>query len=166
MSLTRKRQVFVCEYLACWNATEAARRAGYAHPNMAGPRLLVNDSVSQKIKARIDEKAMSADEVLLRLAEQARNSIGEFLILDGNTWRIDLAKVKENGHLIKSLKDGTHGVEIDLHDAQAALVHLGRTHGLFVDRSKSTIDLNVVDRDELSRKLDSLAAANEADGGS
>lgn len=72
MALNHKRQKFVEEYLKCWNATEAARRAGYAHPNTQGPRLLVNVCVKNLITERLDELHMSADEVLERLARIAR----------------------------------------------------------------------------------------------
>ena len=36
-TLTERQRRFVREYLASGNATEAARRAGYAHPNKQGP---------------------------------------------------------------------------------------------------------------------------------
>lgn len=73
--LTGKQSVFIEEYLRCWNATEAARVAGYAHPNKDGPENLVKAGIADLIKARIAEKAMSADEVLIRLAEHARGSL-------------------------------------------------------------------------------------------
>ena len=67
MALTNKQRVFVEEYLRCWNATEAARRASYAHPNVAGPRLLVNVSIAAEIEHEVSERSMSADEVASRL---------------------------------------------------------------------------------------------------
>lgn len=53
MALSPKQEQFVSAYIgvANGNATEAARRAGYAHPNKQGPALLVNLG----IKIRIDE---------------------------------------------------------------------------------------------------------------
>jgi len=50
-TLTPKQQSFIDEYLACGNATEAARRAGYKHPNKQGPENLV------KLGGFIDEQA-------------------------------------------------------------------------------------------------------------
>lgn len=52
-SLTTKQEAFIGFYLgsARFNATKAARLAGYAHPNKQGPPLLVNLG----IKARIAE---------------------------------------------------------------------------------------------------------------
>ena len=49
--LTPKQQCFIDEYLACGNATEAARRAGYRQPNVQGAQNLV------KLSNFIDEQA-------------------------------------------------------------------------------------------------------------
>jgi len=77
-NLTRKRQAWIDEYFQCWNATEAARRVGFAHPNTQGPRLLLDVSIQALISARLKEKQMSADEALIILAEQARADLGDF----------------------------------------------------------------------------------------
>jgi hypothetical protein len=76
-----KQRAFVEEYLKCWNATEAARRADYAYPRQAGSRLLTNVDIQEYVKARVDEIAMGADEVLLGLTEQARADLGTFFKL-------------------------------------------------------------------------------------
>lgn len=135
--MNRKQQVFVSEYLKCWNATEAARRAGYKQPHSQGPRLLENVGVAEAIRARIEEKAMSADEVLLRLAEQARGTMAAFL--DENE-QIDLeaARRADALHLVKSISQSARGIRIELYDAQAALSLIGKAHGLFVDRQEIT----------------------------
>ena len=74
--LTNKQKVFVEEYLQCWNATEAARRAGYKHPNSRGPENVVKRSIQAKIVERLAEKAMAADEVLEQLAARGKGGIG------------------------------------------------------------------------------------------
>lgn len=131
---TAKRRVFLEEYLRCWNATEAARRAEYKHPNVQGPTLVKLSAIADAIQERIAQKAMSADEVLLRLAEQARAIQAQYLQPDGT---VDLERLIQDGyaHLVK----GTHwdrngNLTIDFHDAQSALVHLGRHLGVFVDK--------------------------------
>jgi hypothetical protein len=148
---------FLIEYLSAEkpNATAAAERAGYKTPNKQGPRLLQNP----KIRAAIDEYfhayEMSAREVIARLSDQARGSLGDFLdIEDGRDPALSLAKAKREGklHLLKKFKqkkvtytnkDGeeteTEWIEVELHDPQAALVHVGRYHGLFTD--KTDIDI-------------------------
>lgn len=138
--LTDKQQIFVNEYLICWNATEAARRAGYKGNGNTLGVIGFENLRKPKIKAivgeRMAELAMPADEVLLRLGEQARGDIGEFLrFSDGMKLpTIDIEKGKDKTHLIKKLnyKDGS--VSFELYDAQAALVHIGRRHGLFTDK--------------------------------
>jgi len=72
MPLTNKRIAFVEHYLACWNASEAARRAGYAHRS-EGPRLLSNADVQAYVKLRLADIQMTADEVMQRLADHARD---------------------------------------------------------------------------------------------
>lgn len=129
--LTAKRRRFVEAYLTTWNATEAARQAGYSYPGKVGPRLTKTPAVEQAIRARIEAVAMGADEVLMRLAQQARASIGDYL---DETGEIDWLKVKRDGHLIKSAARNSRGDRIELYDAQAALVHIGRHLALFVDR--------------------------------
>ena len=136
MALNTKRRVFVEEYLRCWNATEAARRAGYAYPRRQGHRLLTNVDIQARVKERIQEKAMSADEVLLRLAEQAKGDMADFVNIEVRGGILDFQKAKNLGltHLIKSVSWSKSGVRIELYDAQSALSLLGKHHGLFKDR--------------------------------
>jgi len=143
MALTNKRQIFIEEYLRCWNATEAARRAGYKHPNVKGSQLVKVSVVAKEIKRRLTQVAMDADEVLARLSQQARADIGEFVIkTDKGLISLDWEKLREAGltHLVKSLIPTRYGTKIELHDAQAALVHLARSHALFKDRVDVTSD--------------------------
>jgi hypothetical protein len=49
--LNLRQAAFVREYLIDLNATAAAGRAGYKHPNVQGPRLLVNVGVAQALEA-------------------------------------------------------------------------------------------------------------------
>ena len=131
-----KRQIWLIEYFQCWNATEAARRAGYAHPNSYGPQL--RQKLQEEIDAQLDELAMPAREVLARLGEHARATMDDFIEvieLDDSgrsTAIVSLSKAKRLGrlHLIKKLvynKGG--GYTLELHDAQSALQHLDRYHG-------------------------------------
>lgn len=226
--LTDKQKVWLETYLTCWNATEAARQAGYAFPNVEGPKNLVNPSLAEVVKSRIAEKAMTADEVLIRLGEQARSTMDDFLILrpvrvtptvtrpvgeviaalaaqvefeeeyadraglEGKEMEahtaemarirrrilrlqirlerdpdatedvpgptieqmvpdIDLAKATERDklHLVKSYnaKDG----KVELYDAHAALVDIGKHHGLFKDVTEVQLDWDKLSEDELQR---------------
>jgi hypothetical protein len=54
-------------------------------------------------------------------------------------WRVDLEKAEQLGvtHLVRKISYDREGrPELELYDAQAALVQLGRHHALFVDRSQ------------------------------
>jgi len=79
--MTRKQQIFIDEYLKCWNAAEAARRAGYSVKTAysIGHELLNKPEVEAAIQARLEEVHMGADETLQRLADMARGDMGEFL---------------------------------------------------------------------------------------
>ena len=164
--LSAKRRAFVEEYLSCWNASEAARRAGYAHPRRQGSRLLSFVDIQALIKARLAEKAMSADEALTRLAEQGRGGWTEYLLEDGS---IDLARLLEDGkgHLVKGTKwDRQGNLVVEFYDAQAALVHIGRHHKLFTDRKELDLapDLKTDAKDKLAQLLNRLAPEGTESG--
>jgi phage terminase small subunit len=169
MAFTNRQEVWIEEYFRTWNATEAARRAGYAHPKSAGTENLANPAIAEEIKARIAEKTMGADEALVRLAEQARAEYSAYFKPNGT---VDLKKLLADGkgHLIKKIKPGKFGDEIEFHDAQTALLNIGRHHKLFVDRTEMSGDLNFTESESASEriagKLDSIVARIRAQGDS
>jgi len=151
MALSAKQKAFIEEYLRCWNATDAYQAIypkssrDAARANAA--RLIANDSISEELQRRIDERAMSANEVLDRLAEQARADYKDFLVVAPNgDIALDMAKAEGKTHLIRRvtqkrtvrrLKDAEideTSLTLELHDAQAALVQLGKHHKLFTDQ--------------------------------
>lgn len=81
--LTRKQQVFVAEYLKCWNASEAARRAGYSEKTAyaIGSELLRKPEIKELVDACLQEIQMSADEALVRNAQVGRGDLGDFFKL-------------------------------------------------------------------------------------
>ncbi len=169
--LTTRQRVFVEEYLQCWVGTEAAIRAGYSKKtaNEQAAQLLAKLSIKQHIERRIGELRASTDEVLLRLASQSRANIDYFL--DGNSL-IDLDKARAAGrmHLVKKIKQHTtriskpdgedveyHDIELELYDAQAATVQLGKLLGMHVER------VHITDwRDEIVELLRAKRIAPEA----
>ena len=138
--LTNKQKLWLEEYLQCWNATEAARKAGYKNPRHSGYENRTKPYIEKRIRQRLRESAMSADEVLSRLAEQARGTIADFIDASVASGIPDLTEAREKGllHLMKSISWTKQGMRIELYDAQAALVHLGRHHGLFKDQVEIT----------------------------
>lgn len=77
MSLSEKQLRFVEEYMIDLNATAAAERAGYAHPNKQGPRLLVNVGIQEEIQKRrqaVSAKAeLTAADVIRGLHKEAND---------------------------------------------------------------------------------------------
>jgi phage terminase small subunit len=185
--LTGRQRAFVEHYLTCWNASEAARRAGYseATAGVIGWENLKKPYIAAALAARIAELKISADEVLLRMAAIARGSISPFLEIDKETGELtgfDFGKQTEDGlpvegtakpiHLLKkasitrkTFKGVTEEVvTIELYDAQAALVKLGEHHRLWTTRVE--VDATIHDKldtaaDEAQRKLLGFAGASE-----
>lgn len=136
--MTNKQKNFIEEYLACFNATRAAKAAGYSEKTAysIGHENLNKPEIKKRIHQRLTEKAMSADEVLMRLADQARADISDFIKKFG---AIDWEAVQEKGYLVKKVshRAGKQS-SIELYDAQAALEKLARAHGLFLDKQEIT----------------------------
>jgi phage terminase small subunit len=137
-TLTDRQRRFIEEYLQCLNASEAARRAGYTgEANVVGPRVLANVGIRRIVDARLAEMTLPASEILTRLTEQATASIADFIAIDPDgSMRLDLATAHANGklRLVKALVPTPAGIKLELYDAQAALVHLGKHHGLWKER--------------------------------
>ena len=81
MSLTQKQEAFVAEYLVDLNATAAAERAGYEHPNKQGPRMLVNVGIAKAIasaQARRSERTeITQDYVLTAIKDTIEQYRGD-----------------------------------------------------------------------------------------
>lgn len=151
--MTNKQRLFIEAYLTTWNATQAAIQAGYS-PDTAysiGSENLKKPEIAQAIEQAISERAMTANEVLLRLASHARGTMEDFI--DPDSLSLDLRKAVEKGqlHLIKKFKvttitkddTQTDVFEFELYDSQAALVHLGKHHKLFTDKISLDGDVTV-----------------------
>lgn len=153
------------EYLRCWNQTEAAKAAGYApgRARKSASRVFARPEMQAYIAERISERAMGADEVLVRLAEQARAEYARY-ITEFGTVDLDRMIAEGKGHLIKGIKWDRDGRRIvEFHDAQTALVHLGRHHKLFTDRTEEDVHVTLEGaREELERRIDQFMARRDA----
>lgn len=138
MALTGKQELFVNAYLQCWNATEAARRAGYAGTDeslaVIGSNNLRKVKIAERINERLKANAMDADEVLSRLADIARGDMGDFI--HPESLSIDIQQ--GNTRLVKKIKyvvystddDQTETVEFEMYSALDALKQLAKVHSL------------------------------------
>jgi phage terminase small subunit len=151
--LTNKQRVFIDEYLQCWNATEAARRAGYSErtATVIGHENLTKPDIRAEIETRLSEKHMSADEALTLLADMARGDLGEFMDVTPSGFVLDLLNddgSRKNTRLIRKIKQRVTTflakkesdedreiieTEIELYDAQAAIDKVLRVAGKYKD---------------------------------
>lgn len=164
--LNKRQQLFIAYYCESWNATEAARRAGYSAKaaSVTGYDNLRNPKIKAEIDRRIAE-IMPKGEVVQRLAAMARADFTDFSqsgpeaivistetrrhgktimveqrTITRNVVRLDLEKAAQLHKLglIKKYKIKTDGsVEVEFHDAQAALDKLAKMHGLYNDKDVS-----------------------------
>lgn len=173
MALSAKQKAFVNEYLQCWNASEAARRAGYSEKTAGsiGHENLKKPEISEEIARRVADQTMTADEVLIRLADHARADIKDFLaVADNGDTQLDITKAQGKTHLIKKVTQRRtvrtsekSQVEetvltLELHDAQAALVQIGKHHKLFADKLEvehsGSADISADERAQAAKELE------------
>lgn len=115
-------RIWLAEYLKCFNATEAARRAGYKWPNKVGPQK--KQKFAEEVEEAIQEKIMGVDEALASMADQARVDLSPFIDVNGE---LDIRAMIDAGlgHLIKSTKrvvtKWDDRLEVEVYDKQSAL---------------------------------------------
>lgn len=145
MTLTPKQRSFVEYYLVSWNAREAATRSGYKVPEKTGYRLLHNKEIEELVNERLKEMGASADEVLVRLTNQARSNLGDYLTLDAaGKATLNWDAIKNAGDVVKKISYTRHGTPmLELYDKQRALELLGRF--LKLDSSTSSSQERVED---------------------
>lgn len=138
--MTDRESVFVDAYLLNgFNATAAARTAGYSDPNADGSKIRVRPDVAAAIDVRLASYGIGANEVLARIAAISRADMSDFL--DDSGTGLDLVKAKSAFKLglIKSYSySRKSGLKIELYDALGALRDLGRHHKLFTDKAEVT----------------------------
>lgn len=152
-----QHEVFAKEYWLSFNATEAAKRAGYSPKNAhnTGARLLKDASIQQRL-AELREAAeerydISEDRVMQHLAAIAFQNISDFMeftsdgdpILDVSKatklQRACISKIKVEDYLDGRGEDARdiRKTEITLHPKLPALVKLGEKMGYFKDPEDS-----------------------------
>jgi phage terminase small subunit len=145
--LTDLQQRFVKAYVgeAQFNATEAARRAGYQGTDnalaAAGSRNLSKDKVRKAIEERTARFVMDQDEAAYRLARMARGDIGDFFEVETTTEDgeertllvVDREAVaEEGGGLVREISFDTNGrPRLKMYDAKDALKTILKIHGAF-----------------------------------
>jgi phage terminase small subunit len=115
-SLSDKQRLWLDAYLgeARFNASEAARRAGYSDPEQSGYDNKKNLAIRARIEERLAESSLSAPEVLAELTDIARADWREFV------------QVKVNPRTGETIE-----VRMDLTNKVRSLELLGKHHQLF-----------------------------------
>ena len=141
--MNRRMQLFVNEYLLSLNATDAARRAGYAprHAGLRGYALLRRPDVQVAIRDAMDARAqrtgISVDRVVEELASIAFSDIRKILDFGPNHVRLrpasemtafDRAAIKSIS--VRIGRRGCGNVRVRLHDKFSALYLLERHLGM------------------------------------
>jgi hypothetical protein len=164
-TLTPINMAFAEAYLRTWDCKRAAREAGsqacddHGH-HVQGNEWLRQPEIREYISLRVAIMQMAADEVLFRLALQARASVEDFYDIDENGQpMLNLKKARDFGllPLVKKLKlDARGNWEVELHDSQQALVQLGKFHSLWTD--KITVEDDDVNKSvpELEQRVDRI----------
>lgn len=140
--LTDKQALFVQYYLEDMNATRAAKKAGYSAKTarQMGSENLSKPDIRAAIEKELERRVMSRSEVLTRLGDQARADMRDLIGLSPKQLKRhpDGRLIKKIEHTIVKITDtiAEEKIKIELYDAQAALVHLGKYHALFVERQR------------------------------
>lgn len=127
--MTRKEQLFAEHYLCTFNATDAARKAGYSentarqqgHENLTKP--YIQDYINQKTSAIFDKLGITQEKVIQELAKVAFSNVVDCLQGD---WELkDLSDIKpETASAIKSIRITKNGYHVTMHDKLSALIKL------------------------------------------
>lgn len=153
-TLTSKERVFCLEYVRHFNATRAARAAGYSKKSAhyQGSDILARARVKAELRRLLADRGMESAEILARLSEQARATFYHFVRFDADGFlHFDFSTedAQNNLHLIKQIKTRrsrlivgkgeeaqkweVESLEIELWDVQRALELLAKAYGLFRD---------------------------------
>lgn len=147
--LTDRQRLFVEKYCTCFNATQAAREAGYSAKTarQIGQQNLSKLVIRAEIERLLATHAMGRNEVLARLSDHARGDMGLFVKVQGEGDQAklvpDLAGALQRGdmRLVKKIKiDAGGAITIELYDAQKALTALAYAYRLIGARSEGEGD--------------------------
>ena len=151
--LTNKQRLFIDYYLQSFNASEAARKAGYSErtARQIGQENLTKPDIQAEIQERLSEVHMSAEEALKLLADIARGDMARMMDVSSMGFNLDMKRAQELGitKLIKRVKQKTTTfiakkeseedrevteLEVELYDALGAIRDVLKVHGKFTDR--------------------------------
>jgi phage terminase small subunit len=157
VALNEKQRRFADEYIVDLNATQAARRAGYASDSAGqiAHKLLKNAEIQAEIQNAVAERArrteVTADRVVLELARLGFGDLRGVAEWDENGVRYrsseeltddEAATIESVKHVTTTSEDGTvrKHLELKQHSKTKALEMLGRHLALFTDKLQMNAD--------------------------
>ena len=159
VALNKRQELFAKEYLIDLNATQSAIRAGYSEKTAysMGQRLLkhveVQECIQKAMRKREKRTEVTQDRVLEELAAIAFADINDYVQISTVTIddrEIDSVELVNTGALPKAkraaiagIKQGANGIELKLYDKEKALEMLGRHLGMFNDKLKTEVDMEL-----------------------
>ncbi len=156
--LTDKQRLFCIYYPKCFNATKAAKKAGYSEDTAysIGWELLKKPEIKaeiQKLKQnKLNRAMLSPDDIFQRYLDIAFACITDYVSFGQRSYKVKDKKGKErtimynyidlnnsnevDGSLISEVKQGKDGVSIKLHDAMKALDWLSKYMDIATEEQK------------------------------
>jgi phage terminase small subunit len=181
--LTPKQKIFVLEYMKDFNATRAAKAAGYSAKTarQIGQKNLTKLAVQEALLREKDGLSQRTERLRMEI-DDIRNEYRNIALLD----MADYIRVAEGGEIqvipfdqlpegaakyikklkerrvIKESKDGEtimvyDNIEFELHDKMKALENLGRSEGMFKENVHHTHEISEIIRD-IRKKIDGKTA--------
>lgn len=168
MSLTYKQRAFVEHFLASgdaqWNATEAAKLAGYkgTRNTLAGVgcQNLRKPQIQEQIRRRLQEMGATTEELVQRWLARVRVDISPFVGRNGLD--VEALKAAGLGYLIKGVRETKNATTILLRDPDVAEDRLARHLGMFTDSMRVEYPEQL--QKVLERVADAFTAAGNRDG--
>jgi phage terminase small subunit len=149
--LTSHQQRFILFYVGVsrFNATDAARRAGYKDPELEGWRLRQNEVIRARIDERLNAEALTSTEILGELRTTALAPTEHFMQM------VKPEYTDENGYMHEAI------IRLDYGAKMKALELLGKNKKIFVENLHVTGSLTW---DDLARKANEDADTGGSGG--
>ena len=166
-----RRERFVQEYIKDGNGAGAARRAGYSPrgADVTAVRLLGNASVQARMAEVLKNAGLDSETIVYLLAQQALSLHTQYIEVDPETGEpsLDFEGLRAAGltHLVKGFSIGANGKPSwEFYDAQAALIILGKSTGVLMERSVEQEDAREQFA-EFAKELMAAKRSGDRDGG-
>ncbi len=151
MALTNKQRAFVEHYLgdAQWNATEAAKLAGYSGDRNAlavrGSQNIRNRKIQEHIRRRLEEMGATTEELIQRWLHRIRADISPYINTErGKGLDVEALKDAGLGFLIKGVRETKDATTILLRDPDVAEDKLARALGMFVEKREHSGEVTAI----------------------